>query len=80
MILFKLSFILVKTRIEMDGINVKIVKMKIITNKTYAIFGLGRYGKSVTKELVKNGIPVGEKRAVQREHLETRGYKGTALA
>ena len=27
-------------------------------NKTYAIFGLGRYGVSVAKELVRNGAEV----------------------
>lgn len=27
-------------------------------HKTYAVFGLGRYGKAVTKELVKNGADV----------------------
>ena len=28
------------------------------TNKTYAVFGLGRYGRAVAKELVDNGIEV----------------------
>ena len=28
------------------------------TQKTYAVFGLGRYGMSVAKELVKNGAEV----------------------
>ena len=27
-------------------------------NKTYAVFGLGRYGKAVAEELVKNGAEV----------------------
>ena len=27
-------------------------------NKTYAVFGLGRYGFAVAKELVENGIEV----------------------
>ena len=27
-------------------------------NKTYAVFGLGRYGLSVAKELVNNGAEV----------------------
>ena len=28
------------------------------TKKTYAIFGLGRYGIAVAKELIENGIEV----------------------
>ena len=27
-------------------------------NKSYAVFGLGRYGRSVAKELVENGAEV----------------------
>ena len=27
-------------------------------NKTYAVLGLGRYGKAVAEELVKNGAEV----------------------
>ena len=27
-------------------------------NQSFAIFGLGRYGKAVAKELVKNGVEV----------------------
>ena len=27
-------------------------------NKTYAVFGLGRYGRAVAEELVKNGADV----------------------
>ena len=28
------------------------------TKKTYAVFGLGRYGRAVAKELVENGMEV----------------------
>ena len=28
------------------------------TNQSYAVFGLGRYGRAVAKELVKNGMEV----------------------
>ena len=30
----------------------------MINSKTYAVFGLGRYGTAVAKELVNNGIEV----------------------
>jgi len=30
----------------------------MINNKTYAVFGLGRYGTAVAKELVDNGAEV----------------------
>ena len=32
--------------------------IKMINSKTYAVFGLGRYGTAVAKELVNNGIEV----------------------
>ena len=30
-------------------------------NQTYAVFGLGRYGMAIAKELVNNGAEGGEK-------------------
>ena len=48
-------------------------------NKTYAVFGLGRYGLSVAKELVNNGaevIAVDSNENTVKEMIEMANYLG----